>query len=179
MPKRPREKKTQAEACGHRLARPAEDGDDGMSRAQASRARALVIGIGNPGRGDDGLGPKLVEHLESAGLEGVDLDSNYQLNVEDALACSRHEAVIFVDAGESGDVPFTFTGLEPGREIAFTTHELSPASVLALCEELYGRRPEAWVLAVRGYEWDLVEGLSPRAEINLSAALAFLLGRIK
>ncbi len=71
------------------------------------------------------------------------------------------------------------SALEPSRDIAFTTHELSPAAVLALCEELYGKRPLAWTLAIRGYAWDLDEGLSPRAEINLSAALAFILGRLK
>ena len=78
------------------------------------------------------------------------------------------------DASETAAPPFEFKELEPAREIAFTTHELSPASVLALTEELYARRPRAWMLAVRGYEWELAEGLSPRAEINLSAALAFL-----
>ncbi|HEX2694485.1 MAG TPA: hydrogenase maturation protease, partial [Acidobacteriota bacterium] len=94
--------------------------------------RTLVIGIGNPGRGDDGLGPALVELLEAAGLEGAVFDSNYQLNIEDALACSKVETVIFADASETGEAPFAFTELEPAYEIAFTTHELSPAAVLAL-----------------------------------------------
>jgi hydrogenase maturation protease len=141
--------------------------------------RTLVIGIGNPGRQDDGLGPKLVELLEAAGLEGVALDSNYQLNIEDALACSKLETVIFADASESAEAPFAFGELEPSRDISFTTHELSPAAVLALCEELYGRRPKAWTLGMRGYEWNIGEGLSPQAEINLSAALAYLVGRLK
>ncbi|MCJ7643757.1 MAG: hydrogenase maturation protease, partial [Candidatus Aminicenantes bacterium] len=110
--------------------------------------RILVYGIGNPGRRDDGLGPKLVslvELLEATGLEGAAFDSNYQLNIEDALACSKFDRVIFADASETGESPFAFTELEPAHEIAFTTHELSPAAVLALCEELYGRRPKAWV----------------------------------
>ncbi len=29
---------------------------------------------------------------------------------------------------------------------------------------------------MRGYAWDIGEGLSPQAEVNLSAALAFLVG---
>ena len=150
-----------------------------MTQEPGPGSRTLVMGIGNPGRGDDGLGPRLVERLEPARPESADLDSNYQLNVEDALACSHYATVIFVDASASGKAPFEFSQLEPARDIAFTTHELSPASVLALCEELYGRRPEAWLLAIRGYAWDLGESLSPLAEINLSAALAFLVGRLK
>ncbi len=141
--------------------------------------RTLVIGIGNPGRRDDGLVPRSSELLEAARLEGVALDSNFQLNIEDALACSKFGTVIFADASETAEAPFSFTELEPAREIAFTTHELSPAAVLALCEELYGQRPKAWILAIRGYAWDIGESLSPQAEINLSAALAFLVGRLK
>ena len=150
-----------------------------MTPGTKINARILIIGIGNPGRRDDGLGPRLVELLEAARLEGVDLDSNYQLNVEDALACSKHDTMIFADASETAEAPFAFMKLKPARKIAFTTHELSPGAVLALCEELYSKRPKAWTLAIRGYEWDIGEGLSPRAEINLSAALAFLLGRLK
>jgi len=141
--------------------------------------RTLIYGIGNSGRRDDGLGPKLVSLIETEGIENVDFDSNYQLNIEDALTCSHYDNVIFVDASETAASPFEFMELEPVREIAFTTHEMAPTSVLALTEELYARRPRAWLLAVRGYEWDIGESLSPQAEINLSAALAFLLGRLK
>jgi hydrogenase maturation protease len=136
--------------------------------------RILVYGIGNPGRHDDGLGPKLVSLIEAENIANVACDSNYQLNIEDALTCSHYDTAVFVDASETAAPPFEFTELGPLREIAFTTHEMSPSSVLALTEELYTRRPRAWMLAIRGYEWDIEEGLSPQAEINLSAALAFL-----
>lgn len=141
--------------------------------------RILVYGIGNPGRRDDGLGPKLVSLVEAERIENVDCDANYQLNIGDARTCSHYDIVIFADASETAAPPFEFKELEPVREIAFTTHEMSSASVLTLTEELYARRPRAWMLAVRGYEWDIGEGLSPQAEINLPAALAFLLGRLK
>ena len=39
------------------------------------------------------------------------------------------------------------------------------------------RRP-AYVLAIRGYEFELGEELSKRAALNLEAALAFLAGRL-
>ena len=59
--------------------------------------------------------------------------------------------------------------------MAFTTHEMSPSSVLALTEELYARRPRAWLMAIRGYEWNLAEGLSPQAEDNFRPAAEFLI----
>jgi len=138
------------------------------------RGRVLVIGIGNPGRTDDGLGPALVARLAGLALPGVDTDANYQLNIEDAEAVSRYETVVFVDASVEAAPPYEFTELRPTAEIAMTTHELRPGAVLALCEELYGRRPRARTLAIRGYAWELREGLSAKAEANLAAALDFL-----
>ena len=46
--------------------------------------------------------------------------------------------------------------------------------MLALCRELYGLAPRAWLLAIRGYDWDVGEGLSEGAERNLAAALDLL-----
>jgi len=140
--------------------------------------RILVLGIGNPGRQDDGLGPALIDLLEAVAPAGVSLDANYQLNIEDALACSEHDEVIFADASKTAEAPFAFDELAPADGIAFTTHELAPAAVLALSVELYGKRPRAWTLAIRGYAWDVGEGLTPQAEVNLSAALAFMVARL-
>lgn len=145
-----------------------------MENRSEPAGRTLVLGIGNPGRGDDGLGPELAGRIERAALPGVDVDANYQLNVEDALACSTHDLVVFIDAATAGPEPYSFAELAPSRDIAFSTHELAPASVLALCEDLYGRRPEAMLLTVRGYEWEIGEGLSPRAAANLKEAEALL-----
>ena len=145
-----------------------------MKENEGKAPRILVYGIGNPGRRDDGLGPELAGRIEKAALPGVTVDANYQLNVEDALACSSHDLVIFIDASKDGPEPFSFAELAPSRDIAFTTHELSPESVLALSEELYGRLPKAWLLAVRGCDWEIGEGLSERAACNLSGAEAFL-----
>jgi hydrogenase maturation protease len=105
----------------------------------------------------------------------VDTDANYQLNIEDAETASRYDTVVFVDASVEAGAPFALTELLPAPEIAMTTHELRPGAVLALCEELYGRRPRAYVLAIPGYAWELREGLSAKAEENLAAALDFLI----
>ncbi len=140
--------------------------------------RILVYGYGNPGRQDDGLGPALVERLEGERLPGVATDSNYQLQIEDAVAVAESGTVIFVDAAVNGDEPFTFTELEPANEITFTTHTVSPGSILALCHELYRKSVRAYVLAIRGYGWEFVEELTPAAEKNLEEAYRFLVDRI-
>ncbi|MCI5220757.1 MAG: hydrogenase maturation protease, partial [Candidatus Electrothrix sp. LOE2] len=68
----------------------------------------LVYGFGNPGREDDGAGVALAEHIRAAALPGVTTDSNYQLNVEDALLLSEHDIVIFADATRSPVDRFSF-----------------------------------------------------------------------
>jgi hydrogenase maturation protease len=141
--------------------------------------KILVFGIGNPGRGDDGLGPKLIERLDhdlqtraefKIPADVCDFQFRYQLNVEDAFTIKDYEVIVFADAAASGGEA-ALTEIFPSDAIAFTTHRMSPPSVLALCHELYGLTPKAYILSIRGYVWDLGEGLSPRAEENLRLAM--------
>jgi len=155
--------------------------------------KLLIFGIGNPGRGDDGLGPRLIERLRGGrgrrarpsprkrpaarvpGRAGAvpefDAEFRYQLNVEDALTIRDYDVLVFVDARETGEAPVEFKEIAPSKTISFSTHEMEPASVLALCEELYGKGPRAYVLSIRGYAWDVGERLSERAEKNLGQAV--------
>lgn len=135
----------------------------------------LVYGYGNPGRLDDGLGPAAVEALAPLGLEGVTLDANYQLNVEDAALVAEHDAVIFVDADATGPEPFWFGPVEPSSEAGFSTHSVRPEAVLALARGALGGSTAGYVLGVRGYAFDgFGEELTEGARRNLEAALAFL-----
>ena len=144
------------------------------SPPKKSTPRVLVLGIGNPGRQDDGLGAAAVNRLEALRLPGVSCDANYQLNIEDALACARHDIVIFVDAAEVSRQPFTLLRINAEASYPPLSHSLGPAAVLSLCGSLYGRMPEAHLLAIRGYSWDIGEGLSPKAETNLGRAVEFV-----
>ncbi len=136
--------------------------------------RVLFYGIGNPGRRDDALGVEVIEQLQKKSLPAwAAFDSNYQLNVEDALLISEYEIVVFVDASQEKGVswPYQFREVTPEDEFAFTSHSMSPGAVLNLCQKLYGRMPRTFLLAVLGYEWNLEEGLTPAARLNLAAAL--------
>ncbi len=137
-----------------------------------------MYGFGNPGRQDDGLGPMIIDKLETENIAGITTDSNYQLNIEDADNISGSDIVIFVDASIDADEPFSFKRIEPSAEITFTTHSMSPESVIALCGDIYGRVPESYVLAIRGYEWEMFEGLSEKAMKNFNEAYRFLLEKI-
>ncbi len=143
-----------------------------MSQAEA---KVLLIGYGNPGRQDDGLGPALTEAMEKRRLEGVSVEANYQLNVEDAAEVARHEVVVFADAAVAGPEPFCFRPIQPVAAVGFTSHSVSPEAVLGLARDLFAARTKGYVLAIRGYAFGAFgETLSAPAKRNLDAAAEFL-----
>jgi len=142
--------------------------------------KVLVIGFGNPGRLDDGLGPALAAHLETLGLPGVTVDADYQLTVEDAATVAAHDVVVLADAATTGAEPFYFERLAPTPGLGFSSHSVSPGALLALAEDLFGARPEAWILGIRGYDFnEFGERLSERAQANLDAATAFVVSTLQ
>lgn len=136
----------------------------------------LLIGYGNPGRLDDGLGPALADAIEALALPGVEADSDYQLTVEDAERAARHAAVVFADAAVNGPAPFSFARIEPSAPgVEFSSHSLAPAGVLALARDLFGARPAGYALGIRGVEFnEFGERLSESAARNLAAATEFV-----
>lgn len=148
-----------------------------VPRRRAGARRVLVLGYGNPGRRDDGLGPRFVEALDLMGVPNVDLESAYQLQAEDAAAVADHDVVVFVDADVSCPDPFELRPVLPAGEPRFSTHSLAPETVLSMAWKYLDAMPEAWVLAIRGEDFDgFGEELSDRAQRNLSAALGFIEG---
>ena len=147
-----------------------------LNPLDGSGKRFLVIGFGNPGRLDDGLGPALAARVEAAELPGVTVDAGYQLQVEDAEAVSRHDVVVFADAAVAGAEPFSLAEVTPSSAVSFSSHSVGPDEVLGLARDLFQAAPRAFVLGIRGYDFDeFGERLSPAAARNLAAAEAFLL----
>ncbi|MBI3967245.1 MAG: hypothetical protein HY329_16545 [Chloroflexi bacterium] len=165
--------------------------------------RALVVGIGNPLRGDDGLGPHVIERLREEGIGclsregvdrlradetaclhqedvdvGVDLLACHQLTLELAEPASRVGLVIFVDA--SAD---TTPGIVTCRRVppldaesaGATSHHCSPELILSCAELLYGHRPAGWLVSVGAASFE------PGATLSLAArgAVAAVLKRCR
>ena len=143
-------------------------------------APLLVLGVGNPSRGDDALGPIFVERAARA-LErevregGVELLCEFQLQIEHALDLLGRRRILFVDASVSAEAPFELARLAPRADGSVTSHALSPAAVLEVYRSIHGEPPEAWQLAIKGERFELGEPLSPGASANLEAALSALL----
>jgi hydrogenase maturation protease len=137
--------------------------------------RILVIGFGNPGRRDDGLGPAIAARIAALDLPGVTVETAYQLEIEDAALAAEHDDVVFVDAARTGPAPYDMQTVEPRTHHTFTTHSLAPSSVLGIARDVLGTEVRGHVLAVLGDEFDVFEeSLSPVGEQRLEEAVRFL-----
>ena len=140
-------------------------------------APTLVFAWGNPSRGDDALGPLFGEHFETlAALHpewgDVEVLTDFQLQVEHALDQQQRERVLFVDASIDTVAPCSLTRITAARDVTFTTHAISPQSVMQVYAELEEcEPPPCWLLAIRGDSFELGESLSLNAVQHLQAAL--------
>ncbi len=139
-------------------------------------APIAVFAVGNPARGDDGVGLLLAERLERAARPGVELVVDHQLQVEHALALSGRSSVLFIDAAVGLDEPFQLSRLKVpvDRSCAFS-HALEPADVIATFRQIdAGQCPDAWVLAVRTRHFELGTDIDPATRGDADAAWAAL-----
>ncbi|TPQ25806.1 hydrogenase maturation protease [Methylomonas koyamae] len=135
----------------------------------------LLLACGNPSRGDDALGPLLLEALaEHADPDLVECIVDFQLQIEHSLDLQDRQLVIFIDASVR-EPSFEFTMLTPEPALSHTTHALSPAALLGVYRSLHGEPPPAYLLSIRGHSFELGEALSPAAQANLAQATRFAL----
>ncbi|MEN9898693.1 MAG: hypothetical protein RLZZ66_2342 [Pseudomonadota bacterium] len=136
----------------------------------------LVFGYGNESRGDDALGVLILNHIETHfSLENIDLLTDFQLQIEHALDLEQRELVLFVDASVKSDIAFEFTQLKPMRDISYTTHAISPASVLDVYQTMKKTiPPPCFLLAIGAESFELGEGLSDHAKENFAQATKFI-----
>ena len=142
---------------------------------QSENSKVLLIGYGNPGRLDDGLGPALAEAIAHKEFKNVTVDANYQLTVEDSAEVAEHDVVIFVDASVNSEEPFAFKSITPKIVNTFSSHSIEPEIVLGFAYDLFKAKTKGYALAIRGYEFnEFGEKLSSRAQDNLIATVEFL-----
>lgn len=138
-------------------------------------ANILVLGFGNPGRADDGLGPAFADFVSALGLARVQAESMYQLQVEDSLELSLADVVIFVDATVDSHAACRLCPVVPDPSPSFTSHEVTPGGLLAIAKALHGTAPDAYLLTIRGHDFNRFhEGLSTAAAADLAEAAARL-----
>ncbi|WP_346285810.1 hydrogenase maturation protease [Zoogloea sp.] len=131
----------------------------------------VIFAVGNPSRGDDALGPLLMDELERQAPPGVQLVNDFQLQPEHALDLHGRALALFIDAGAGTPAPFEFRELQAAAGHAVSSHAFTPQEVLRVYEILHGHPPPpAFLLCVRGEDFTLGEALSASAVKHLEAA---------
>ena len=108
-----------------------------------SEWRALVIGLGNPLRGDDGLGPAVIAALQPAAGSGLTLVESDGHDLVEWLASQEFARIVVVDAADLGRTPGSWTRLTPERLAASKgrlTHGMGLRESLELLAALGLRR---------------------------------------
>jgi len=142
--------------------------------------RTLIVGYGNPYRGDDGVGYHVLSAvaerlgrapltLDDDGLDslGQDLDLIClpQLLPELAQILGDYDRVIFVDA-HTGAIEEELRCVEV--EARYTpsafTHHMKPETLLGLAQAFSEAIPAATLISVRGSEFELCVELSKAAK---------------
>lgn len=143
-------------------------------------APLVIFAVGNPSRGDDALGPELLNRLsvwlELNNQQGtVELIEDFQLQIEHALDLQGRQLALFIDAGQRTPTPFGFGPTLAVDRIGHSTHALEPGSVLQVFRDTEAcEPPPAFTLCVSGQSFELGEPLSAAASEHADKAFEFL-----
>jgi len=155
---------------------------------QTPTLRALIIGYGNPLRGDDVLGWRAADTLaaipEIAADPSICIETVHQLTPELAELVASAELVIFIDA----TAPCTGTApgavhckvIRPGSpQREALGHHLTPAQLLACASALYNAKPQVFVLSVTAESFDYGAPLSPAVQAAIPSLMQWTRARME
>ena len=143
-------------------------------------APILIFAVGNESRGDDALAPLLLRRLDawlqSEGRgDDFELIEDFQLQVEHAMDLAGRKMVLFIDAGMDTPAPYAFYRAQVSGSCTLYSHALTPEAVLTVYPQIYQEAPPpAFVLCIRGEQFELGFPLSLAAENRLEIAVDFM-----
>ncbi len=139
-----------------------------MSEEGDSDTRVLVLGIGNPDRGDDGIGPLVIECLAGRLPCAVDV----RVRAGDVLALiddwTNFQSVIVVDAAASIGAPGRVHRIDalhetlPMPPLPASSHAFGLTEALALAQALGSAPAEVVVYAIEGEAFEAGAAMTPK-----------------
>jgi hydrogenase maturation protease len=135
-----------------------------------SAARVMVLGAGNPYRGDDGAGLAVAARLEGRTPPGVAVLTCEQEPSRLIDAWDGAAAAVVVDAASSGAAPGTVTRFDASRDpvpagvFRSSTHAFGVSDAIELARALGTLPPHVVVYAVEGESFAAGLGLTATVE---------------
>ena len=137
--------------------------------------KALIIGYGNPLRGDDGVGQAAAQALETEAVAtGVEVIGCQQLTIEMAETLAGMDVAVFIDAAaghEPGSIAVTKVEEAPGMPVGLA-HHVEPELLLLIARKLFGHAPEAFLVTVGAGSLELSEDLTDAVAAALPKVVA-------
>jgi hydrogenase maturation protease len=137
--------------------------------------RTLVIGIGNPDRGDDALGLAVAHEVKQVAPVEVRVIEHRGDAADLVELLAGADAVVLVDAAVSGALPGTFQRIDVHRDalpaswFACSTHGLGLATAIELAATLGSLPPRCVVYAIEAGRFDHGAAISPAAMATIPA----------
>ncbi len=130
----------------------------------------LILGFGNPTRGDDAAGWEVARRLGLREIPGVEIRTSQQLNVELVEEWGTYDRVLFIDADPQGE-RVRVEKVDPKADASSSTHHLSPEALLQLSRILYSTSPKLFLCRVPARNFGFSEGFSPETTQALDEAI--------
>jgi len=138
--------------------------------------KVLIIGYGNPLRGDDGVGQIAAEALRAHQLAGTKIIACHQLTPELAESVAQSEITVFIDAAAD---------ISPGEIVIDQLidesappslgHHLDPGALALFARRLYGGAPKTFLVKVGAETFEFGEKLSETVQNAVPAVVAAVL----
>ncbi len=140
-----------------------------------SPAKTLCFGYGNPSRGDDAIGPMLIDDIEAQKFDDVECLCDMQLQIEDITELVGREKIIFIDADMSCEAPFQFEKISAWKDRSYTSHAMTPEALLYAYRKVYGKdAPPTFILRIRGHQFELGTSIDEQTRANFYHANTFI-----
>jgi hydrogenase maturation protease len=147
-------------------------------------ARIVVIGVGNPLRGDDAAGIAVADQVRARAPEGVSVRVCEEEPTRLIDSFGEADVAFVVDAVSTGAAAGTVHRWDaseaavPSRELRSSTHALGIGEALELARAL-GRLPARTVVfGVEGSDFVAREGMTPAVAEGVARASASLLEEV-
>jgi len=158
--------------------------------------RTLVVGIGNPERGDDGVGPQVSDRVSErvrALAPGEVEVASLRGDLFGLLDCwGEADTVVLVDAMRAGAAPGTVRRIALGEGEAggaaadlgaalasfASSHSVDLAQALALAESLDRLPPRLVLYGIEAAHFEMGRGLSPAVAAAVEGVVARILEEV-
>lgn len=117
----------------------------------------VILGYGNPLRGEDGFGVDVVSELEKFDLPYTKLMSAFQLTPEIVLELLEADEIVFVDACFSQIDNYSLA-CTINRQNGFNlTHHISPKMIIEMLNSLYKKYPKFQICSMLSSNFDFIK----------------------